>query len=75
MLLKKGPIKDETGKYIGEHQGSILYTEGQRQGLMIGGVKGKDELPWYVYKKDIQNNEIHVCQGVNNPLLMNNGLI
>ena len=41
---------------------------------MIGGVKGKDELPWYVYKKDIVNNEIFVCQGGNNPLLMNNGL-
>ncbi len=29
---------------IGQHQGSILYTQGQRQGLMIGGVKGKEEL-------------------------------
>ena len=41
---------------------------------MIGGVKGKEELPWYVYKKDISNNEIYVCQGVDNELLMNNGL-
>jgi tRNA-specific 2-thiouridylase len=74
IAFKKGDIKDETGNIIGEHQGSILYTEGQRQGLMIGGVKGKDELPWYVYKKDIPNNQIFVCQGGNNPLLMNNGL-
>jgi tRNA-specific 2-thiouridylase len=74
ITFKKGDIKDETGNIIGEHQGSILYTEGQRQGLMIGGVKGKDELPWYVYKKDIPNNQIFVCQGGNNPLLMNNGL-
>ena len=74
ITFKKGDIKDETGNIIGEHQGSILYTEGQRQGLMIGGVKGKDELPWYVYKKDIVNNQIFVCQGGNNPLLMNNGL-
>jgi len=48
----------------------MLYTEGQRQGLMIGGVKGRKELPWYVYKKDISNNEIYVCQGVDNNLLM-----
>jgi|TARA_B110000967_G_C18886475_1_gene564303 tRNA-specific 2-thiouridylase len=74
ILFSKGLIKDENGHVIGEHQGSILYTEGQRQGLMIGGVKGRDELPWYVFKKDILNNEIYVCQGVNNPLLMNKGL-
>ena len=41
---------------------------------MIGGVKGRDELPWYVYKKDIINNIVHVCQGGNNKLLMNKGL-
>ena len=72
--FSKGPIKNENGKVIGQHHGSILYTEGQRQGLQIGGVKGADELPWYVFKKDIKNNEIHVCQGVNNKLLMNDGL-
>ena len=72
--FEKGLIKDEYGNNIGEHQGSILYTEGQRQGLNIGGVRGKDELPWYVYKKDIQNNVIYVCQGVNNKLLMNSAL-
>ena len=72
--FSKGPIKDESGKIIGEHHGSILYTEGQRQGLQIGGVKGADELPWYVFKKDIKKNEIHVCQGVDNHLLMNDGL-
>ena len=74
ISFNKGDIKDENGNIVGEHQGSILYTEGQRQGLQIGGVKGADELPWYVYKKDIKNNVIHVCQGVDNELLMNSGL-
>ena len=74
ISFSKGDIKDENGNIIGEHQGSILYTEGQRQGLQIGGVKGANELPWYVYKKDIKNNVIHVCQGVDNELLMNSGL-
>ena len=74
ISFSKGDIKDENGNIVGEHQGSILYTEGQRQGLQIGGVKGADELPWYVYKKDIKNNVIHVCQGVDNELLMNSGL-
>ena len=74
ISFSKGDIKDENGNIIGEHQGSILYTEGQRQGLQIGGVKGANELPWYVYKNDIKNNVIHVCQGVDNELLMNSGL-
>ena len=74
ISFSKGDIKDENGNIVGEHQGSILYTEGQRQGLQIGGIKGANELPWYVYKKDIKNNVIHVCQGVDNELLMNSGL-
>jgi tRNA-specific 2-thiouridylase len=74
IKLKKGPIKDEEGNVIGEHQGAVLYTQGQRQGLMIGGVKGRDELPWYVYKKDIIKNVVHVGQGGSNKLLMNGGL-
>jgi tRNA-specific 2-thiouridylase len=42
---------------------------------MIGGVKGRKELPWYVYDKNIFTNEVYVCQGVNNELLMNSALI
>ena len=33
------------------------------------GIKNKDELPWYVYDKDIELNEVYVCQGVDNQLL------
>ena len=50
--LKKGPIYDENDNKIGEHNGATLYTKGQRHGLNIGGVKGKKELPWYVYDKN-----------------------
>ena len=75
ISFDKGIIKDENGSIIGEHNGSILYTQGQRQGLMIGGVKGRKELPWYVYDKNIFTNEIFVCQGVDNELLMNSALI
>ena len=53
----------------------MFYTTiGQREGIGIGGMKGAKNLPWYVYKKDIPNNEIYVCQGGNNDLLMNKGL-
>ena len=68
--FKSGIIKDNDNNVIGQHNGALLYTEGQRQGLKIGGVKGRPELPWYVYKKDIPNNTIYVCQGVDNELLM-----
>ena len=70
ITFKSGNIKDENNNVIGQHNGALLYTEGQRQGLNIGGVKGKPELPWYVYKKDIPNNTIYVCQGGDNELLM-----
>jgi tRNA-specific 2-thiouridylase len=36
-----GPIKDDRGRKLGEHQGLSFYTLGQRQGLGIGGVKAK----------------------------------
>ena len=67
--LTKGPIIDEYGVEIGEHDGATLYTKGQRQGLNIGGLKGKEDLPWYVFDKDIKKNEVYVCQGIDNELL------
>ena len=73
--LKKGQIIDEFGNIIGQHDGATLYTKGQRQGLKIGGVKGREDLPWYVFNKDINKNEVHVCQGLDNELLLDNGLI
>ena len=72
--LNKGAILDKSGNEIGIHNGASLYTKGQRQGLNIGGIKGKDDLPWYVFDKDIVKNEIYVCQGVDNPLLFSKGL-
>jgi tRNA-specific 2-thiouridylase len=74
ITLKKGNILDDTGSHIGTHSGATLYTRGQRQGLMVGGIKGKDYLPWYVYDKDIVKNEVYVCQGVDNKLLFSKGL-
>ena len=69
IKFKKGNILNTDNEIIGKHNGSILYTIGQRQGLGIGGIKDKDELPWYVYGKNIRKNEIYVCQGVDNQLL------
>ena len=73
--FETGDIKDSDGNKIGRHPGALLFTQGQRQGLNVGGVKDKPELPWYVYDKSIELNEVYVCQGEFNNLLMSSGLI
>jgi tRNA-specific 2-thiouridylase len=50
-----GPIVDQTGIVIGEHDGALFYTIGQRQGLNVGG-----GLPYYVVGKDMAKNEVYV---------------
>ena len=75
IKFKKGNILNTDNDVIGEHNGSVLYTIGQRQGLGIGGIKDKDELPWYVYGKNIAKNEIYVCQGVDNQLLYTESIL
>jgi tRNA-specific 2-thiouridylase len=50
-----GPIINEEGQQIGEHDGAIFYTIGQRHGLNVGG-----GLPYYVSRKDMAANTIYV---------------
>ena len=50
-------VELETGKLIGHHQGHWFHTIGQRKGLGLGGG------PWFVVKKDIQQNIIYVSHG------------
>jgi tRNA-uridine 2-sulfurtransferase len=52
---KPGKIVDEAGKVIGQHEGAIFYTIGQRHGLDVGG-----GLPYYVTGKDMSKNEVRV---------------
>ncbi|MGY8904822.1 MAG: tRNA 2-thiouridine(34) synthase MnmA [Burkholderiales bacterium] len=69
-----GPIKDDAGRTIAEHQGLSFYTLGQRQGLGIGGVKGRPEEPWFVARKDIASNTLWVVQGHDHPWLQSRTL-
>jgi tRNA-specific 2-thiouridylase len=55
---------------MGQHQGLMYHTLGQRDGLGIGGVKGAPELPWYVAAKDMANNVLYVVQGHDHPALL-----
>lgn len=55
-----GPIIDQNGKEIGQHDGAIFYTIGQRHGLDVGG-----GLPYYVSRKDMKSNTIYVTTDLN----------
>jgi tRNA-specific 2-thiouridylase len=60
-----GRMRDPEGVTVGEHAGLAYYTLGQRQGLGIGGVRGRPEAPWYVCGKDLERNELVVSQDEN----------
>jgi len=65
-----GEMYTPEGKAVGEHQGLMYYTIGQRQGLMIGGA-GE---PWFVAGKDMADNRLIVVQGHDHPLLYRSSL-
>jgi tRNA-specific 2-thiouridylase len=73
LPAQPGKIVTEDGRIIGEHQGLMYHTIGQRQGLGIGGVKGAKEEPWYVARKNLDDNTLLVVQG-EHPLLYSNTL-
>ena len=55
---KEGKIVElETGKVLGTHKGYWFHTIGQRKGLFLSGG------PWFVVKKDIEENVLYVSQG------------
>lgn len=62
LLAKPGMMQTPEGEKIGQHDGLMFYTLGQRHGLKIGGIKGKEEKPWYVVGKDIEQNVLFVTQ-------------
>lgn len=74
LPTEPGPIKDDTGAVLGEHIGLAFYTHGQRRGLGIGGVKGRQRSDgtsdaWYVAKKDLRTNTLIVVEGSDHPWL------
>ncbi|HAN7658067.1 TPA: tRNA 2-thiouridine(34) synthase MnmA, partial [Escherichia coli] len=75
LPAQPGKIITVDGDEIGEHQGLMYHTLGQRKGLGIGGTKEGTEEPWYVVDKDVENNILVVAQGHEHPRLMSVGLI
>ena len=69
-----GEMQTPEGEVVGQHEGLMYYTLGQRQGLGIGGSKTSSGEPWFVAAKDMQRNILTVVQGHDHPLLFSDGL-
>jgi len=75
LLYQPGEIHATTGEILGQHDGLMFYTLGQRQGLNIGGKKNHLEAAWYVVGKDTIKNILIVAQTNEHPMLFTQGLI
>jgi len=74
-----GPIKTDDGITVGEHHGLAFYTLGQRKGIGLGGIRGRQNadgtsLPWFSARKDLDSNTLYVVQGHDHPWLLSAGL-
>ncbi len=58
---QSGDIVGPAGTVIGQHDGAIFYTIGQRHGLDVGG-----GLPYYVVSKDMKKNKVFVTTDLSN---------
>lgn len=60
ITAEHGDIIDrDTRKIVGEHEGAVYYTLGQRHGLNLGG-----GLPYYVVGKDMAKNVVYVSRNL-----------
>ena len=75
LPAQPGVIESAEGEAIGQHDGLMYHTLGQRKGLKIGGLSTAGEAPWYVVEKDLKRNVLIVGQGHNHPRLFSKGLI
>lgn len=57
-----GIIEASDGTRLGEHRGIAFHTLGQREGLGIGGVRGRPAAPWFVVGKRVSDNTLIIDQ-------------
>ena len=74
LAAHPGPILSVEGEALGEHEGLMYHTIGQRQGLGIGGKANHPEAPWYVVDKVVADNTLIVAQGNDHPALFRSQL-
>ncbi len=74
LPAQPGEIVSDSGKILGQHNGLMYYTIGQRQGLGIGGRNDASGEAWFVASKNMDNNQLIVVQGGEHPLLYKKNL-
>ena len=74
LPAQPGDIRSLDGELLGQHQGLMYHTIGQRQGLGIGGKADHGSEPWYVVDKNLDSNELLVTQGNQHPALFKSSL-
>ena len=75
LPAQPGEIQTLDGQVIGQHQGLMYHTIGQRKGLGIGGLKDfESEEAWFVCGKDLEKNVLYAVQGTNHPALFSKEL-
>ena len=70
LPAQPGPMETMDGKRMGDHDGLMYYTIGQRHGLGIGGAGD----PWFVIGKDLDRNVLLVGQNFHNDALYSDSL-
>jgi len=66
LPAQPGNMETLDGEIVGNHDGLMYYTIGQRKGLGIGGSKHHSNEPWFVIGKDLEKNVLLVGQGYEN---------
>lgn len=72
LPAKPGDMVTPEGEVVGQHQGLMYHTLGQRKGLGIGGRQSGSKnagQAWFAAQKDLQKNQLIVVQGKDHPLL------
>lgn len=72
--MQQGEIRDPQNRVLGTHGGVYFHTIGQREGLRLGGVRGRAQAPWFVVGKDVAGNVLYVDQGHDSPWLQSSSL-
>lgn len=71
LPAQPGKMMTFDGHHVGQHDGLMYYTIGQRHGLGIGG-EGE---PWFVLGKNLETNVLYVGQGFHHEKLYSDMLV
>jgi tRNA-specific 2-thiouridylase len=70
ITTEPGKIIDhDANEVVGEHEGAVYYTLGQRHGLNLGG-----GLPYYVVGKDMDKNVVYVSRNLSDESMWRDSL-